>query len=193
MWHVFGKQDELQGGTQRLDVVMMKVKYLTNNYVVYQVFFRIFFQLIWFIVLPIKHQKIVQTKCPKMTFNWPRDWPKLKDIQEKRQIFTCVQFDMISIATKLDSQCQFCLWFVKASRHVYGLCESKWTIICRLMELIIVHEAEGVNKSPHLESATFAHSAEQNDLIHVARRNCLLGKRPKESGNNTELKWHSVT
>lgn len=62
-----------------------------------------------------------------------------------------------------------------------------------LMALITVQKAEGVNKSPHLESATFALSAEQNDLIHAAQRNCLLGKRPKASGNNTELKWHLVT
>lgn len=33
------------------------------------------------------------------------------------------------------------------------------------MELI-VHEAESVNKSLHLGSATFALLAEQNDLIH---------------------------
>ena len=61
-------------------------------------------------------------------------------------------------------------------------------IIYSLMEVIILHEADGVNKSPHLESAMFAHSAEQNDLIHAAWWNCLLGKRPKERGNKTELR-----
>lgn len=67
------------------------------------------------------------------------------------------------------------------------------SIIYGLMELIIVHEAEGVHKSPHLESTTFALLAEQNDLIHAAwRKNCLLGKRLMETRNNIELKWHSA-
>lgn len=65
--------------------------------------------------------------------------------------------------------------------------------IYSLMELTIVHEAEGVNESLHLESAMLALSAEQNDLIHAAWMNCCLGKRPKQSGNNTELMWHLVT
>lgn len=56
------------------------------------------------------------------------------------------------------------------------------------MELVIVHEAGGVNKSPHLESAMFAVPAEQNDLIQAVCRNCLLSKRPKESRNNINNK-----
>lgn len=54
-------------------------------------------------------------------------------------------------------------------------------IIYSLVELIIVHEDEWMNKSPHLESARFAPSAEQTDLIHAAGKNCLLDKRPAES------------
>lgn len=34
------------------------------------------------------------------------------------------------------------------------------------MEVCISHEADGVSKSPHFQGAMFAHSAEQNDLIH---------------------------
>lgn len=52
---------------------------------------------------------------------------------------------------------------------------------------------KGENKSLHLESEIFAPSAEQPDLIHTAWRNCLLGKRPKESRNITHLKWRSLT
>lgn len=88
--------------------------------------------------------------------------------------------------TKLDSQC-----------HLFVVCEIimsrlpfvrvQMNRVYSLMELTIVHKAVGANKSPHLESAMFALSAEQNDLIHAARMNCCLGKRPKESGNNTEL------
>lgn len=61
------------------------------------------------------------------------------------------------------------------------------------MEVIVAHVAQGVNKSPHLESASFAVRGEHNDLIHTAWRNCLLGKRTKESWNDSELKWHLVT
>lgn len=35
---------------------------------------------------------------------------------------------------------------------------DQMNIIYSLMEVIILREAEGVNKSPHLESAMFAHS-----------------------------------
>lgn len=41
-----------------------------------------------------------------------------------------------------------------------------------LVELIIVLEDEGENKSLHLERARFAHSAEQNDLIHTEGTAC---------------------
>lgn len=98
---------------------------------------------------------------------------------------------MISKSTKLDSRCNsfvVCESIVSCLQVVW----VQMNIIYSLMEVIILHEAEGVNKSLHLESAMFAHSVEQNDLIHAARWNCLLGKRPKESGNNTELEWHSL-
>lgn len=99
----------------------------------------------------------------------------------------------ISIATKL----KFCC-------HLFVVCESirsglqlvwvQMNMIYSLVELMIVHEAEGVNKSPHLESARFALWAEQNDLIHAAWRNCLLDKRPEKSqyGYNFGPKWLSV-
>lgn len=74
------------------------------------------------------------------------------------------------------------------------VCVSPTNIIYGLMELIVVRDAEGVDKSPHLENATSALPAEHNDLIHAAGRNCWSGKRPKEeSGNKTQLKWQNVT
>lgn len=56
-----------------------------------------------------------------------------------------------------------------------------------------MHEVQGANKSPHLESAMFALSAEQNDLIHAAWRNCWFGESLKEKRNKIKLKWHLVS
>ncbi len=87
----------------------------------------------------------------------------------------------MSIATKLVICFVVCLSKLSSRQHM--------SILYFMMELIIVHKDEGVNKSPHLENAMFALSAEQNDLIHAVCRNCLLGVWPMEVGNNTAPKW----